>query len=98
AHANPILWVVPARPREEQLRRLLRAVADTDREGCRFWTTTSDLLGAAGPLTAIWLGGPDKVRRAFDSMPGLARTQRRIEESIGKPEWWLRRPGGGAGA
>jgi hypothetical protein len=49
-------------------------------------------------LAAIWLGGADKVRRAFDSMPGLARTQRRIDESIGKPEWWLRRPGGGAGA
>jgi len=98
ASANQILWVVPTRPREEQLERLLREVAYPDRESCRFWTTTSDLLGASGPLAAIWLGGADKVRRAFDSTPGLARTERRIEESIGKPEWWLRRPGGGAGA
>ncbi len=98
ASANQVLWVVPTRQREEQLGHLLGAVASPDRECCRFWTTTSDLLGEAGPRAAIWLGGPDKVRRAFDSMPGLARTQRRIEESIGKPEWWLRRPGGGAGA
>ncbi len=98
ASANQVLWVVPARAREEQLGRLLRDVADPDRECCRFWITTSDRLEAAGPLGAIWSDGADEARRALASMPGLARTHRRIDDSIGKPEWWLRRPAGGAGA
>jgi len=98
ASANQVLWVVPSGAREEQLGHLLRDFADADREGCRFWITTHDLLDAAGPLAAIWSDGVDRARQSLASMPGLARTHRPIEDSIGKPEWWLRRLSGGAGA
>lgn len=98
ASANQILWVVPTPAREEQLGRLLSDVADTDRQCCRFWSSTIDLLGASGPLAAIWSDGESSVRQTIASMPGLAPTHRRVEDCIGKPEWWLRRPGGGGGA
>jgi hypothetical protein len=55
------------------------------------------LLETAGPLAAIWSGGAGDARRALASMQGLARTQRLVEDSIGKPHWWLRRPSGGSG-
>jgi len=102
ASANQVLWAVPSGAREEQLGHLLhdflRDFADADREGCRFWITTRDLLDAAGPLAAIWSDGVVRARQSLASMPGLARTHRPIEDSICKPEWWLRRLAGGTGA
>jgi protein involved in plasmid replication-relaxation len=98
ASANQVLWVVPSGAREEQLGHLLRDFADADREGCRFWITSRDLLDGAGPLAAIWSDGVDRARQRLAAMPGLARTHRPIEDSICKPEWWLRRLAGGAGA
>lgn len=98
ASANQVLWVVPSQAREEQLGRLLRELAEPDRECCRFWSTTCDLLDASGPLAAVWSDGSSAARRPLVSMPGLARTNRRVEDCVGKPDWWLRRPGGGAGA
>lgn len=98
ASANHVLLVVPTQAREHQLRRLLVEAADPDRESCRFWTTITDLLASAGPLASIWSDGTRAARHQLAFMPGLARSERRIEDSIGKPEWWLCRPGGGAGA
>lgn len=98
ASANQVLWVVPSQARAEQLGHLLRDVAEPNRECCRFWITTRDLVDAAGPLGAIWSDGTSDARLGFAAMPGLARSQRRVDDSIGKPEWWMRRPGGGAGA
>ena len=98
ASANQVLWVVPSQAREEQLGRLMLDLAEPDRECCRFWSTTCDLLDANGPLAALWSDGSSAARRPLVSMPGLARTNRRVEDCVGKPEWWLRRPSGGAGA
>jgi hypothetical protein len=98
ASANQVIWVLPTQARAEQLQHLLRDVVEVNRECCRFWTTTRDLLDAAGPLGAIWSDGTSDTRREFAAMPGLPRSHRRVEDSIGKPEWWMRRPGGGAGA
>ena len=98
ASANQVLWVVPTRPREEQVGRLLREVKDAARECCRFWTTTADLLAMEGPAASIWSDGAGGARRELASMLGLDPTHRRMEDCIGKPAWWLRRPAGGAGA
>ena len=98
ASANQVLWVVPTRAREEELGRLLRDLADPHQECCRFWSTTIDLMDAAGPCGAIWSDGSVDARHRLASMPGLTRTGRQVEHCIGKPEWWLHRPGGGAGA
>jgi hypothetical protein len=35
---------------------LLPNHADTDRESCRFWTTTIAFIAATGPLGAVWAG------------------------------------------
>ena len=98
ASANQVLLVAPTEAREFQLQRLLREAIHSDRECCRFWTTTTDLLAAAGPLEVIWSDREHGRRLALASMAGLPRSHRRVEYSIGKPEWWLRRLGGGAGA
>lgn len=98
ASANQVIWVLPTQARAEQLEHLFRDVAEPNRECCRIWTTTRDLLDAAGPLGAIWSDGIGEARRELAAMPGLPRSRRRVEDSIGKPEWWMRRPGGGAGA
>jgi len=98
ASANQVLLVAPTLARELQLQRLLRELADLERECCRFWTTTADLLLSGGALGAIWSGSEGGRRLAITAMAGLPRSPRPIEDSIAKPQWWLRRPGGGAGA
>lgn len=98
ASANQILLVAPTAAREVQLQRLLREAVDSDRVCCQFRTTTTNLLGVAGPLESIWSDPEQDQRLALGSLPGLPRSSRRVEDSIGKPGWWLRRPGGGAGA
>jgi len=97
AGANQIAFVAPTQQRELQILSLLRDDADIDRESCRFWTTTTAFVAIAGPLGPVWAGhGSDRVRLA--DMEGLPRSDRQIEASVGKPNWWLRRPGGGAGS
>ena len=98
ASTNQVLLVAPTQAREHQLQRLLRELSDRDRECCRFWTTTTDLLALAGPLEAIWSDGGQRRRLALDSLSGLPRSPRQVDHSIGKPGWWNHRPGGGAGA
>ena len=95
ASANQILLVTPTPARERQLQSLLHDPVDGGRECCRFWTTTTELLRAAGPLAPIWWA--DGERLSLPAMAGLPRSQRSIADCIGKPEWWLRRPGAGAG-
>ena len=98
AGANHVLLVMPTPAREAQVQRLLRVVADVDREWCcRFWTTSLDLLATDGPLGSIWSDG-NRSRDTLLVRQGLPRSGRPVEDCIGKPAWWLRRPGGGAGA
>ena len=97
AGANQIAFVAPTQQRELQILSLLRDHVDSDRESCRFWTTTTAFVAIAGPLGPVWAGnGSDRLRLA--DMEGLPRSDRQIEASVGKPNWWLRRPGGGAGS
>ncbi len=97
AGANQIAFVAPTQQRELQILSLLRDQVDSDRESCRFWTTTTAFVAAAGPLGPVWAGnGSDRLRLA--GMEGLPRSDRQIEASVGKPNWWQRRPGGGAGS
>jgi len=97
AGANQIAFVAPTQQRELQILSLFRDHADSDRESCRFWTTTTAFVAIAGPHGPVWAGnGSDRLRLA--DMEGLPRSDRPIEASVGKPIWWLRRPGGGAGS
>ncbi len=105
AEANQMLVIVPTEAREREVHRLLRDITDAGSvSGCRFWTTTADLVRTPGALEAIWLGR-DRERISLggsgegrSSTPGLPRSDRRVADVIGTPAWWMRRPAGGAGA
>jgi len=97
AGANQVLFVAPTEERERQILSLIRDYVDPDRECCRFWTTTTAFIAASGPLGEIWAGGGSR-RVGLKAMDGLSRSERDVDASIGKPGWWLRRPGGAAGS
>jgi hypothetical protein len=96
--AGNVLVVVTGPPREASVRRAIASVA-RDRDGARFWTSHQRLLGERGPLGAIWqeVGG-DGPRVTLAGLPRSRATGLRVEDCIGKPGWWERRPGGGEGA
>ena len=97
AGANQVLFVAPTEQRERQILGLLRDCVDSDRESCRFWTTTTAFIAAWGPLGQVWTrNGSSRV--GLKEMAGLPRSERGTEACVGKPGWWLWRPGGGAGA
>jgi len=98
ASANQVLFVAPTEQRERQIAYLLPNHADTERESCRFWTTTTAFIAAAGPLGAVWANDGSGRRVSMLDMAGLPRSDRPAEDSVGKRDWWLRRPGGGSGS
>jgi hypothetical protein len=67
---------------------------------CTFWTADLTRLRAEGPLGPIWLDsrGTSADRRPLAGLPQQPRSLRSAPDSICKPVWWERRPGGGEGA
>jgi hypothetical protein len=99
ASQNQVLVVAPTDQREEQVVRVAFSVVPRDRECCRVWTTTTARLGTSGPLGSVWRGMDHSTPRiALPFMAGRPRSSRRVQDCIGKPRWWERRPGGGQGA
>jgi hypothetical protein len=98
ATANQILFVAPTGHRERQIASLLPDHVEADRESCRFWTSTTAFLAATGPLGATWAGDGSRPRISLLDMAGVSRSKREASDSVGKPVWWLRRPGGGGGS
>ncbi len=100
ASRHHVLFVAPTDRREGELRRVIAGALTQAAECCRFWTTTAAFIKNEGPQGRIWLevqsSRPGLV--AFGQMPGAPRSDRRVEDCIGKPGWWERRPGGGEGA
>ena len=97
--AGNVLVVVPGQTREASVRDAIdRSLAG--QRSVRFWTTHAGLLRERGPLGELWLEvggrGPDRLQLA--ALPGRPRSGRRVEDCVGKPTWWERRPGGGEGA
>src|SRR6266851_83746 len=89
ACANQVLFVAPTEHRERQIAGLLPNDADADRESCRFWTTTTAFIAATGPLGAVWAGDGSWRRVSMLDMAGLPRSDRQVEDAVGKPAWWL---------
>jgi len=98
ASANQVLFVAPTEQRERQIAYLLSDYIDADRENCRFWTTTTAFIAAAAPLGDVWASDASGLRVSIVDMAGLPRSDRQVGDCIGKPAWWLRRPGGGGGS
>jgi protein involved in plasmid replication-relaxation len=97
AGANQVLFVAPTEERERQILSLIRDYGNAERESCRFWTTTTAFIAASGSFGDVWAGGGSR-RVGLKAMDGLPRSERDVDASVGKPGWWLRRPGGGAGS
>jgi hypothetical protein len=99
AAGGNVLVVVPGPTREASVRAAIARVLPT-RSAVRFWTAHAGLLREHGPLGALWLevGGGEEPRRALVELPGRHGAGLRVEDCIGKPGWWERRPGGGEGA
>ena len=98
ASANQVLFVAPTEQRERQIASLLPDHVEADRESCRFWTTTTAFIAAAGPLGDVWASDGSGRRVSIVDMAGVPRSDRQVGDCIGKPAWWLRRPGGGGGS
>jgi len=99
ADLHHVLFVAPTRVREGELHDLISQVLPPNVNLCRFWTTAVETVSSIGWLGAVWLqvAGPPH-RYAFADMPGFPRGPRSAWDSIARPGWWKRRPGGGEGA
>jgi hypothetical protein len=96
--ARTVLVIVPSPTRERSVREAVaRGLGRTST--VRVWTTDARLLAERGPLAALWLevGNAAGDRHRLTDLPGRERTARRVEDCIGKPMWWERRPGAGEG-
>ena len=99
AHRHHVLFVVPGQAREGEVTDAIASLQIGTRECCSFWTTCIERLNAEGPLGHIWQSASDPASRvAFAGMAALPARRRRVDDCIGKPGWWERRPGGGEGA
>lgn len=96
--ARSLLVVVPAPTRERSVREAA-ARGLPPASAVRLWTTHAPLLAERGPLGDVWLecGVVAGERSRLTDLPGRPRTARRIDDCIGKPTWWERRPGAGEG-
>jgi hypothetical protein len=90
-----VLWVAPWPAREQTIRSALERESGGRVAG--FWTTHAGLLRAQGPLGEVWRGLEQDARRTLTTLPGRARGPLQIEDCLGKPGWWERRPGGTEG-
>ncbi|PZR85314.1 MAG: hypothetical protein DLM67_26050 [Candidatus Nephthysia bennettiae] len=89
-----VLWVAPSPAREQGIRSALQA---SNSQGTS-WTTHIGQLQEHGPLGEIWQPGPgDGHRQRLTELPGRPRSERQLEDCLGRPGWWLRRPGGTEG-
>lgn len=67
AEFHHVLFVLPTAAREEGLRGLVWHESPASAwTGCRFWTTTRDLLRDRGPLGGIWLYAPPREQLMVD--------------------------------
>jgi hypothetical protein len=95
AGAGHVLWVAPWPAREQTIRAALTRVGGDG--PAVFRTTNARLLRELGPLGHVWKDlGVGRCQRLTD-LPGLARTELQVEDCLGKPGWWERRPGGTEG-
>ena len=93
---NHVLFVAPGQAREAAIAFALEE--ELVDGGPTFWTSNLELL-ESGVLGSAWqrVGGSPS-RCSLSELPAWPRSTRRAAECIAKPDWWLRRPGGGEGA
>jgi hypothetical protein len=93
AGGGNVLVVVPGATREQSVRGAI-ARELPERRTARFWSSHAGLLGR------VWseVGGSAAERVALTDLPVRPGSGLDVEDCIGKPGWWERRPGGGEGA
>jgi len=102
AELNHVLFLAPGPAREVAIRKVIDRLRPSESRGaiCRFWTTNLAYLHDRGPLGDIWRSVDTEaaVRLALRGFAAQPLSGRRVEDCVGKPGWWERRPGGGEGA
>ena len=99
ADLNHVLFVAPGPAREESIRSIIDHLLPGGVTTCTFWVTHTELLADDGSTGAIWRRAEgDGDRIPILDLPPRPRSLRPIADCIAKPDWWERRPGGGAGA
>ncbi len=88
-----VLFVVPSPTREELVSAVIRDRLPADTT-CSFWTTNALSLDSDGSLGRIWAPAGEGKRFALTELPGRPAAGRPVEDCVGKPRWWERRPGG----
>jgi hypothetical protein len=90
-----VLWVAPWPAREQTIRSALERESSGRVAG--FHTTHAGLLRDLGPLGPVWRSLEQSDRRRLTTLPGRTRSALQVEDCLGKPGWWERRPGGTEG-
>jgi len=97
AACNHVLFVVPTKQRELQVRGVGARLIDLTDDCCHIWTAVRSELALHGPLGRIWADVTEsKERASIPDMPSRSGS-RPMSDCIGKLRWWDRRPGGGEG-
>ncbi|PZS33217.1 MAG: hypothetical protein DLM58_08240 [Pseudonocardiales bacterium] len=91
-----VLWVAPWPAREQTIRSAVER--ESGGRSASFQTTHAGLLRKWGPLGPVWQGLDRGRRRQLADLPGRARSELQVEDCLGRPGWWERRPGGTEGA
>jgi len=102
AELTNVIFVAPDLRREEVVREVIQRGRRSAGHlpCCTFWTANAMAIDDEGPLAPIWMraGAADVVDRLrLHDMPARPRSNRPAADCIGKPMWWERRLGGGAG-
>jgi hypothetical protein len=99
AGGGNVLVVVPGATREASVRAAIGRELP-ERRAARFWISQAGLLREQGPLGRVWseVAGSSQERVALTDLPVRPGSGLRVEDCVGKPGWWERRPGGGEGA
>lgn len=111
AEDHHVIVVAPTDDREERIRRASwreRPHYIRHDHCCSFWTTTAWRVRQSVPAAEIWLAAdvradeaprPEdaalRLRTALARMTPMRPSRRTVDDCIGKPDWWLHRPGGG---
>jgi len=95
---NHVLFVAPGPARGASIRATVDRLLPSG--SCSFWVTHIELLSKIGSLGPIWCRteGDADDRTSILELPAHSRSLRTVAHSIGKPNWWEFRPGGGSGA
>jgi len=95
AGLHNVIFVAPTEVREDAIQGVIETCLQSVASTCSFWTTHVELVQAVGALGRVWRGVGAGERICLTELPSAPRSKRPAGDCIAKPQWWVRRPGGG---